>query len=104
MKTSISKKLALCGAFVLTVCTSAFAQKDVSSMLSTTQSTLKTIATPVINIFSIVLGLIAVVMLAPDFAKFAKGEGTSADALLKHGGGLLIAVILLQIIRVTLLT
>lgn len=104
MKTSIIRKLASCLAFISVASVSAFAQKDVSSMLSTTQSTLKTIATPVINIFSIILGLIAVVMLAPDFAKFAKGEGTSADSLLKHGGGLLIAVILLQIIRVTLLT
>ncbi|MBQ0086725.1 MAG: hypothetical protein KBS72_03455 [Bacteroidales bacterium] len=103
MKSPLMRKLTLtCASVFLTL--SAYAQKDVTSMLSTTQSTLKTIVTPIINIFSIILGLIGVVMLAPDMAKFMKGEGTSADSLLKHGGGLLIAVILLQIIRVTLLS
>lgn len=102
MKSSITRKLALCTAFLI-ASVSSFAQQDATAMLSTTQSTLKTIVTPVVNIFSIILGLIGVVMLAPDMAKFMKGEGTSADSLLKHGGGLLIAVILLQIIRVTLL-
>lgn len=104
MKSSVLRKIAVSGSFILVATASAFAQKDVSSMLSTTQSTLKTIVSPVVNIFSIILGLIGVVMLAPDMAKFMKGEGTSADSLLKHGGGLLIAVILLQIIRVTLLS
>jgi len=104
MKSSVLRKIAVSGSFILVAAASAFAQKDVSSMLSTTQSTLKTIVSPVVNIFSIILGLIGVVMLAPDMAKFMKGEGTSADSLLKHGGGLLIAVILLQIIRVTLLS
>jgi len=104
MKSSKFGKLAVSAASIMLFAQNAFAQKDVSSMLSTTQSTLKTIVTPVVNIFSIILGLIGVVMLAPDMAKFMKGEGTSADALLKHGGGLLIAVIILQIIRVTLLS
>lgn len=104
MNASFLRKIAGTASFLFLSCAAAFAQKDVTSMLSTTQSTLKTIVTPVINIFSIILGLIGVVMLAPDMAKFMKGEGTSADSLLKHGGGLLIAVILLQIIRVTLLS
>lgn len=103
MKSPLLRKLLASGASVF-LTLSAYAQKDVSAMLSTTQSTLKTIVSPVVNIFSIILGLIGVVMLAPDMAKFMKGEGTSADSLLKHGGGLLIAVILLQIIRVTLLS
>lgn len=104
MKSSKKGKIAVCVSSIMLFSLDAFAQKDVTSMLSTTQSTLTTIITPVVNIFSIILGLIGIVMLAPDMAKFMKGEGTSADSLLKHGGGLLIAVILLQIIRVTLLS
>ena len=104
MKHSNLKKAAALAACLLATSYAAFAQKDASTILSTTLSTLKTLATPILNIFSIILGLIAIVMLAPDMAKFMKGEGTSADSLLKHGGGLLIAVIFMQIIRVTLLS
>ena len=50
---------------------SASAQvKDVSTMLSSWWSTLKTIVDPVVNIVSIVLGLIGFVKLLPIFAKF----------------------------------
>ena len=79
---------------------SASAQvKDVSTMLSSWWSTLKTIVDPVVNIVSIVLGLIGFVKLLPIFAKFLKGEPTSADAFLNHGGGFVIAFVIMQLIR-----
>ena len=63
-------------------------------MLSSWWSTLKTIVDPVVNIVSIVLGLIGFVKLLPIFAKFLKGEPTSADAFLNHGGGFVIAFVI----------
>ena len=83
---------------------SASAQvKDVSTMLSSWWSTLKTIVDPVVNIVSIVLGLIGFVKLLPIFAKFLKGEPTSADAFLNHGGGFVIAFVIMQQIRLVII-
>ena len=77
--------------------------KDVSTMLSSWWSTLKTIVDPVVNIVSIILGLIGFVKLLPIFAKFLKGEPTSADAFLNHGGGCVIAFVIMQLIRLVII-
>ena len=77
--------------------------KNVSTMLSSWWSTLKTIVDPVVNIVSIILGLIGFVKLLPIFAKFLKGEPTSADAFLNHGGGFVIAFVIMQLIRLVII-
>ena len=77
--------------------------KDVSTMLSSWWSTLKTIVDPVVNIVSIILGLIGFVKLLPIFEKFLKGEPTSADAFLNHGGGFVIAFVIMQLIRLVII-
>ena len=77
--------------------------KDVSTRLSSWWSTLKTIVDPVVNIVSIILGLIGFVKLLPIFAKFLKGEPTSADAFLNHGGGFVIAFVIMQLIRLVII-
>ena len=77
--------------------------KDVSTMLSSWWSTLKTIVDPVVNIVSIILGLIGFVKLLPIFAKFLKGEPTSSDAFLNHGGGFVIAFVIMQLIRLVII-
>ena len=83
---------------------SAAAQvKDVSTMLSSWWSTLKTIVDPVVNIVSIILGLIGFVKLLPIFSKYLKGEPTSADAFLNHGGGFVIAFVIMQLIRLVII-
>ena len=83
---------------------SASAQvKDVSTMLSSWWSTLKTIVDPVVNIVSIILGLIGFVKLLPIFAKVLQGEPTSADAFLNHGGGFVIAFVIMQLIRLVII-
>lgn len=79
------------------------AQKTAEQVLSTTQSTLKGLATSLMNVLSIVLGLVGLVMLIPNGYRYLKGEPTSQDALMKVGAGLLIIVILMQVIKVTLL-
>lgn len=63
----------------------------------------QTIVDPVVNIVSIVLGLIGFVKLLPIFAKFLKGEPTSADAFLNHGGGFVIAFVIMQLIRLVIM-
>ena len=101
---SKTSKIALMGSLLLALwvlsAPSASGQvKDVSTMLSSWWSTLKTIVDPVVNIVSIILGLIGFVKLLPIFAKFLKGEPTSADAFLNHGGGFVIAFVIMQLIR-----
>jgi hypothetical protein len=78
--------------------------QDASSMLTQASSTIKTAASPLLNLVSIIIGMVGVIMLVPTFVKYAKGEPTSADAFLKHGGGLVIAFVLLQLIRLIFLT
>ena len=84
-------------------CSAGAQVKDVSTMLSSWWSTLKTIGDPVVNIVSIVLGLIGFVKLLPIFAKFLKGEPTSADAFLNLGGGFVIAFLIMQLIRLVIM-
>ena len=62
--------------------------KDVSTMLSSWWSTLKTIVDPVVNIVSIILGLIGFVKLLPIFA---------------NGGGFVIAFVIMQLIRLVII-
>ena len=93
----------LIAALVLFPCSASAQVKDVSTMLSSWWSTLKTIVDPVVNIVSIVLGLIGFVKLLPIFAKFLKGEPTSADAFLNHGGGFVIAFVIMQLIRLVII-
>ena len=57
----------------------------------------------IINIVSLVMGLVGAVMLGVNLYKYFKGDPSSNDALMKIGGGILIAVVLLQVIRVTLI-
>lgn len=90
-------------AWVFFPCSASAQVKDGSTMLSSWWSTLKTIVDPVVNIVSIILGLIGFVKLLPIFAKFLKGEPTSADAFLNHGGGFVIAFVIMQLIRLVII-
>lgn len=89
--------------FLMMVPMVAVAADDASTILSTTHTTLLGLATQIVNVVSIVMGLVGVVMLGINLAKYLKGDPSSNDALMKVGGGLLIAVVILQIIKVTLL-
>lgn len=89
--------------FLMMVPMVAFGADDASTILSTTHTTLLSLATQIVNVVSIVMGLVGVVMLGINLAKYLKGDPSSNDALMKVGGGLLIAVVILQIIKVTLL-
>lgn len=81
-----------------------FAQAGTADqILEQTHSTIYGLAGRVINIVSLVMGLTGAVMLGVNLYKYFKGDPSSNDALMKVGGGILIAVILLQVIRVTLI-
>lgn len=58
----------------------------------------------IVNICSIVLGLIGVASLALAYAKHTKGDPSAADSLSKVGFGLVIVIILIQVIKMTLLS
>ena len=47
--------------------------------------------------------VVGFVKLLPIFAKFLKGEPTSADAFLNHGGGFVIAFVIMQLIRLVII-
>lgn len=95
------KRLFCLAVFHLTAAGMAFAQiKDASSMLSTALSETKKTVTPIINIASIVIGLVGVVSLIVAYSKHAKADPSTQDALMKVGYGLLITIILMQVIRV----
>ena len=99
-KNNIARKAALCLASAAAFCTSAFAQFDASSKLT---NTVKTASTQAINLVSVLVGLIAVIMLAWNYFKRSKGDGQSNDALASWGWGLIIVIIGLQVVRVVFL-
>ena len=72
-------------------------------ILTGAESTLKGLSGLVINVVSVIMALIGVFMLAVNLYKYFKGDPTSNDALMKVGGGLLVAVIILQVINYTML-
>ena len=81
----------------------AFAQASTADqILQQTHSTLFGLSSLIINIVSLVMGLVGAVMLGVNLYKYFKADPSSNDALMKIGGGILIAVVLLQVIRVTL--
>lgn len=76
--------------------------QDASAILGTAKTTINGLVVVIFNIVSIVMGLIGAVMLVVSLAKYLKGDPSSNDALMKVGGGLLIAVIILQVIKNTM--
>lgn len=79
----------------------AFAQNPTASgMLSNVEGELKGLGGTMINVISVIIGLIGIAMIAINLSKYMKGDPSSNDSLIKVGVGLLIAVVLLQVIRV----
>lgn len=77
---------------------------NASTVLTNTTQQLNTLAGSIVNIISIIMGLVGAIMLGVNLAKYFKGDPSSNDALTKVGAGLLIATVILQIIRVTYLS
>lgn len=103
IKSRFASRFVLVFTFMLLAAFSAVAQ-DASTFITTAHTEVKSISALVVNIVCIIMGIIGVVMLATNLAKYFKGDPSSNDALMKIGGGMLIAIIILQVIRITLLT
>ena len=95
MKRKIATSLTLLGASAL-----AMAQEvTLDDALTKTTSILRGSANNIINLISIIIGIISVVMLSWQLAKYFKGNSDSNDSLMKIRIGMLIAAVLLQVIR-----
>lgn len=80
------------------------AQNSASQMLNTAYTEVKGTVTTIVNIASLIIGIVGVVSLIVAYSKHTKGDPSSADSLMKVGFGLLIVIVLMQVIRMTLLT
>ena len=84
----------------------AFAQngfkqyEDADTRLENVTSDLGTTVRPIFNIASAVLGLIFVIYLIWNITQQQKGNSQAQDSLMKVGGGLLGAILLLQVIKI----
>ncbi len=100
MKTLIQKgkyaAAVLAASFVSSV---ARAQVDINS-INTMTSQVKQGANLAVNLVSVIIGLVAVIMLAWNYFKRAKGDGQSNDALASWGWGLIIVIIGLQVVKI----
>lgn len=97
-RASLALSVFLCNAFIASAQWSSASQE-----LKEVQNELKNSVETIVNICSIVLGLIGVASLALAYAKHTKGDPSAADSLSKVGFGLVIVIILIQVIKMTLL-
>lgn len=97
-RASLALSVFLCNAFIASAEWSSADQE-----LKEVQTQLKNSVETIVNICSIILGLIGVASLALAYAKHTKGDPSAADSLSKVGFGLVIVIILIQVIKMTLL-
>lgn len=83
----------------------AFAEISGSAALTTAESQLKALVSPLLNVISILIGITGVVFVAINLPKYLKGgDREGENTLLKVGGGLIIAAVLVQVIKAVALT
>lgn len=73
--------------------------KDVSSALSSVGSMLKNLFSPLANVVGYIIGLVGLVMSVIAMIKYSKGDQASGDAFVKLGGGILMAFIVIQALK-----
>lgn len=78
--------------------------KSFSEVSSQLTSQLKTIGGQVIDVLSIVLGIVAAIRLIPIFIKRGKNEGQTSELLTDWGFTLIFVIIGLQLVKLILLT
>ena len=85
------------------VLTASAQYKDFDQVSRELTSELKTIGANVINVLSIVLGIVAAVRLIPIFIKRGKNEGQTSELLTDWGFTLIFVIIGLQLVKLILL-
>lgn len=82
----------------------AFAQNtDINSILNGVLTKVKSAGMPIVDIVLITIGTIGVIMCIPATIKYLRGDPTASDIFLKIGGGIVIVVGLVEVIRQYLL-
>lgn len=82
----------------------AFAQyKGFTEMASSAEGVFRDALIPIINIASIVIGVVAVIMLIWNYIKRSKADGQGNDALASWGFSLIFAILALQIVKIVFL-
>ena len=82
----------------------AFAQyKGFTEMASSAEGVFRDALIPIINIASIVIGVVAVIMLIWNYIKRSKGDGQGNDAMASWGFSLIFAILALQIVKIVFL-
>ena len=76
--------------------------KDIGSVMSQWNSYLKGSSEQIFLFVTIICVLVGVFQLIIVYPKFTGGDQHSASAFLKHGGGLILVVVLLNLFRVLL--
>lgn len=74
--------------------------KDIGSVLSQWNSYIKAGSEQIFLFVSIICVLIGVFQLIIVFPKFSSGDQHSAAAFLKHGGGLILVIVMLNLFRI----
>ena len=74
------------------------------SEFTTMQTQINGVANTLVNIASLIIGLVGIGSLAIAYAKHTKGDPSAADALTKVGFGLIIVIIIIQVIKMTLMS
>ena len=74
--------------------------KDIGSVMSQWNSYIKSSSEQIFLFVSIICVLIGAVQLVIIFPKFSGGDQHSASAFLKHGGGLILVIVLLNLFRI----
>ena len=73
--------------------------KDISSVMSQWNSYIKSSSEQLFVFVSIICVLIGAIQLVIIYPKFSGGDQHSASAFLKHGGGLILVVVLLNLFK-----
>lgn len=74
--------------------------EDASNKLRDVTSSLGNTVGPIFNIASAILGLVFIIYLVWNISQQQKGNDHAQDSLMKVGGGLLGAILLMQVIRI----
>ena len=72
--------------------------RDIGSALGSVKTTVRGVFEPLADIMSFIIGVIGLLLLAPAFARYNKGDHTSADSFMKWAAGMLMAYIGIQAI------
>lgn len=98
-------RFAVVAALVVFSVQDAFAQLSGQSALTKMNTELKSLVSPLLNVLSLLVGVVGAVFVVINLIKYFKSSQQDSDnSLLKVGIGLVIAAVLLQVIKAVALS